>query len=100
MLFPFSQAKSFESAIADCTACLAVNSTYFNAFRPRARSHLAQEDWEAAVTDFKQAYDLAPEGSNDEAQLKKEVREAEQKLKRSKMKVRPLRAHSVPSCFR
>ncbi|BGP39502.1 hypothetical protein JCM10449v2_003453 [Rhodotorula kratochvilovae] len=78
--------KSYPSAIADCTACVALSESYFKAYRTRARAHLAQEDFDAALRDFKQAYDLAPQGSNDEAALKREVRDAEAKLKRSKMK--------------
>ncbi|BGP15680.1 hypothetical protein JCM10213_006149 [Rhodosporidiobolus nylandii] len=80
------RAKDYASAIADCDACLELNDGYFKALRTRARAYLAQEDWEAAVRDFKAAYEAAPEGSNDEAQLKKEVKDAEQKLKKSKMK--------------
>jgi hypothetical protein len=49
---------------------------------------LAQESFEAAVRDFEAAYQAAPEGSNDEAALKREVRDAKQALKKSKMKVR------------
>ncbi|GAA5977817.1 hypothetical protein JCM21900_000287, partial [Sporobolomyces salmonicolor] len=78
--------KSYPACIADCTACLALNSSYFKALRTRARAHLAQEEWEDAVRDFKKAYELAPEGSADERTLKGEVRDAEGKLKRSKMK--------------
>jgi hypothetical protein len=40
------------------------------------------------VRDFKQAYELAPAGSADESALHKEVKDAEAKLKKSKMKVR------------
>ncbi|GAA5904965.1 hypothetical protein JCM6882_002406 [Rhodosporidiobolus microsporus] len=80
------KAKSYASAISDCDACLVLNDGYFKALRTRARAHLAQEDWEAAVRDFKAAYEAAPEGSNDEAALKREVKDAEQKLKKSKMK--------------
>ncbi|GAA5823513.1 hypothetical protein JCM10212_005795 [Sporobolomyces blumeae] len=78
--------KSYDSAISDCTLCLTLNSQYFKALRTRARAYLAQDEFEDAVRDFKAAYELAPSGSNDEAMLKKEVQEAEQKLKRSKMK--------------
>ncbi|GAA6039908.1 hypothetical protein JCM8097_006794 [Rhodosporidiobolus ruineniae] len=80
------RAKNYESAVADCDACLALNDGYFKALRTRARAHLAQENWEDAVRDFKAAYEAAPEGSNDEAALKREVKDAEQKLKKSKMK--------------
>ncbi|GAA5904248.1 uncharacterized protein JCM6883_006424 [Sporobolomyces salmoneus] len=78
--------KDYPSAIQDCTICLDLNSSYFKALRTRARAYLAQEEYEDAVRDFKAAFELAPSGSNDESMLKKEVREAEQKLKRSKMK--------------
>jgi len=81
------QLKDYPSAISDCSACLELNSSYFKALRTRARAYLAQEEWEDAVRDFKAAFELAPSGSNDETMLKKEVREAEQKLKKSKMKV-------------
>jgi len=84
------QLKQYDSAISDCTTCLSLNSSYFKALRTRARSYLAQEEFEDAVRDFKAAFELAPSGSNDESMLKKEVREAEQKLKKSKMKVRSL----------
>lgn len=39
------------------------------------------------MRDFKQAYELAPAGSADEAGLQRDVRDAEVKLKKSKMKV-------------
>lgn len=81
-----AQTKAYESAISDCSACLNLDSSYFKAYRTRARAHLAQEDFEASVRDFKQAYELAPAGSNDEAALKREVRDAEAALKKSKMK--------------
>lgn len=83
----FVQLKQYDSAISDCTTCLSLNSSYFKALRTRARSYLAQEEFEDAVRDFKAAFELAPSGSNDESMLKKEVREAEQQLKKSKMKV-------------
>ncbi|GAA5941990.1 tetratricopeptide repeat protein [Sporobolomyces koalae] len=78
--------KEYASSISDCTLCLSLNSQYFKALRTRARAYLAQEEYEDAVRDFKAAFELAPSGSNDETMLKKEVKEAEQKLKRSKMK--------------
>jgi len=65
-----------------------LSPSHFKAFRTRARAYLAQEDYEAAVRDFKQAFELAPQGSADEQALKREVREAEAALKKSKMKVR------------
>jgi hypothetical protein len=46
------------------------------------------EEFEAAVRDFEKAYEMAPQGSNDEAALKKEVKDAKAALKKSKMKVR------------
>ncbi|GAA5834692.1 hypothetical protein JCM11251_003634 [Rhodosporidiobolus azoricus] len=80
------KAKNYPSAISDCDACLALNDSHFKALRTRARAYLAQEDFEAAVRDFKAAYEAAPEGSADEQALKREVKDAEQKLKKSKMK--------------
>ena len=81
-----SQLKKTTEALADCDACLAVAPTYFKALRTRGRIHLSTEDFEAAVRDLKQAYELAPTGSNDEASLSREVKDAEVKLKKSKMK--------------
>jgi tetratricopeptide (TPR) repeat protein len=82
------QTKDYTSAISDCDACLVLNDQYFKALRTRARAHLAQESFEAAVRDFEAAYQAAPEGSNDEGALKKDLRDAKQALKKSKMKVR------------
>ena len=45
------------------------------------------EDFEQAVRDFEKAYEMAPSGSNDEAALQREVKEAKTALKKSKMKV-------------
>jgi DnaJ family protein C protein 7 len=83
---PRPQAKSYDAAIADCSACLELDPSYFKAYRTRARAHLALEDYDSSLRDFKQAYELAPSGSSDEAALKREVREAEATLKKSKMK--------------
>jgi DnaJ family protein C protein 7 len=85
-----SQMKDYAAAIRECDACLVLNSTYYKALRTRARAHLAQESWEAAVRDFKAAYQAAPAGSESEAQLEADVFDAEQKLKKSKIKVRLL----------
>ncbi|GAA5905220.1 hypothetical protein JCM8208_000319 [Rhodotorula glutinis] len=82
----YLRAKNYASAITDCTTCVTLSPSHFKAFRTRARAHLAQEDFEAAVRDFKQAFELAPQGSADEQALKREVREAEAALKKSKMK--------------
>jgi tetratricopeptide (TPR) repeat protein len=82
---PRPQAKSYDAAIADCSACLELDPSYFKAYRTRARAHLALEDYDSSLRDFKQAYELAPSGSSDEAALKREVREAEATLKKSKM---------------
>mgnify|MGYP001568480373 FL=1 len=82
----YLKAKDFPSATADCDECLRLNSAYFKALRTRARVALATEDWEGALRDFKAAYELAPAGSADETGLKREVKDAEAKLKKSKMK--------------
>lgn len=80
--------KSFTEALADCNACLSVSASYFKALRTRGRVQLALEEWEAAIRDFKAAYELAPSGSADEAGLMRDVKDAEAKFKKSKMKVR------------
>ncbi|KAK4698598.1 hypothetical protein P7C70_g7674, partial [Phenoliferia sp. Uapishka_3] len=82
----YLKAKDYLKAIADCDECLRLNSQYFKALRTRARVQLAQEEWEGALRDFKAAYELAPAGSADENGLKREVKDAEAKLKKSKMK--------------
>lgn len=89
--------KKYPEALADCDACLLVSSKYFKALRTRGRVQLAQEEWEAAVRDFKAAYELAPAGSPDEASLQRELKDAEAKFKKSKMKVRPVRLTSFMS---
>ncbi|SCZ93931.1 BZ3500_MvSof-1268-A1-R1_Chr6-3g08998 [Microbotryum saponariae] len=78
--------KKYDEALGDCEACLTLQPQYWKAMRTKARICLAQEEWEGAVHAFKQAYEIAPAGSNDEAALKREVADAEAKLKRSKMK--------------
>ncbi|KDE07038.1 hypothetical protein MVLG_02616 [Microbotryum lychnidis-dioicae p1A1 Lamole] len=78
--------KKYDEALSDCEACLALQPQYWKAMRTKARVGLAQEEWEGAVHAFKQAYEIAPAGSNDEAALKREIADAEAKLKRSKMK--------------
>lgn len=55
--------------------------------RTKARIGLLNEDFEGALRDFKAAYELATTGSTDEAGLLREVKDAEIKLKKSKMKV-------------
>ncbi|KAI5479814.1 DnaJ family protein [Pseudohyphozyma bogoriensis] len=82
----YQKLKEPEKALADCDACLEINPSYFKALRTRARVHLSSEDFEAAMRDFKQAYELAPAGSADETSLKRELKDAEVKLKKSKMK--------------
>ncbi|SCV67397.1 BQ2448_5008 [Microbotryum intermedium] len=78
--------KKYDEALSDCEACLTLQPQYWKAMRTKARACLALEEWEGAVQAFKQAYELAPAGSNDEAALKREVADAEAKLKKSKMK--------------
>ncbi|KAM0752097.1 TPR-like protein [Meredithblackwellia eburnea MCA 4105] len=82
----YLKAKNYPSAISDCDECLRLSPSYFKALRTRARVALAQEDWEGAVRDFKAAHELAPAGSADETGLKREIKEAETALKKSKMK--------------
>jgi DnaJ family protein C protein 7 len=81
------QLKKTDEALTDCTDCLELNPSYFKALRTRGRIHLSLEAWEDAIRDFKAAYELAPAGSADESALGREVKDAEAKFKKSKMKV-------------
>ncbi|KAL8277416.1 hypothetical protein RQP46_010138 [Phenoliferia psychrophenolica] len=82
----YLKAKEYVKATEDCDECLRLSPSYFKALRTRARVQLATEEWEGALRDFKAAYELAPAGTADETGLKREVKDAEAKLKKSKMK--------------
>lgn len=79
--------KNTTAALADCDACIAASPKYWKALRTRGRVHISLEEFEAAVRDFKSAFELAPAGTPDEAALQREVKDAEIQLKKSKMKV-------------
>ena len=72
-------------AIADCTTALELDPGYTKPLRTRARSHLANEAYEEAVRDFKQACEESA-GTPEADSLRRELRQAELDLKRSKKK--------------
>ena len=82
-----SKLGNHQKTIDDCTTALEMDSGYVKALRTRARAYLAEEKYEEAVRDFKQALEesTVAGGREDEA-LKRELRSAEIDLKRSKKK--------------
>lgn len=77
-----------DGALADSNASLELMSTSYKALRTRARINMVLEDYQAAVNDFKASNEqVRIDGSQTEERgLKKELREAEIALKRSKTK--------------
>jgi DnaJ homolog subfamily C member 7 len=74
--------KEFDEAKADCDQALKLDPTYTKARRTRAKATGESGDWEQAVKDLKT---LAEENQSD-AELAKELRNAELELKKSKRK--------------
>ena len=77
-----SKIEQFEEAKADCDAALKLDPTYIKAKKTRAKITGEQGDWEQAVKDLKA---LVEENQGD-ADLAKELRNAELELKKSKRK--------------
>ncbi|KAF7289095.1 hypothetical protein HMN09_01357700 [Mycena chlorophos] len=79
-----------EEALEDTNASLELSPTSFKALRTRARIHLHLEEYDRCIADFKSAIQQAGmDGSAGEADvkaLKKELKDAELQLKRSKTK--------------
>ncbi|KAH8928219.1 DnaJ-domain-containing protein [Atractiella rhizophila] len=82
----YQRLKEWDLALADCNSCLAMDSSNFKALRTRARVYQAMENYEAAVQDFKAAFQESGDGSAEEGKLRNELREAELLLKKSKRK--------------
>ncbi|KAG8780259.1 hypothetical protein FRC15_009667 [Serendipita sp. 397] len=81
--------EKYEEALADLDVSLKLHPDGWKAVRTRARIHLAKDDYEQAISDFREALELAESGlGNDGAQneLREEIRKAEVLLKRSKEK--------------
>ena len=74
--------EQWEEAKADCDAALKMDPTYMKAKKTRAQIVGEQGDWEQAVKDLKA---LAEENPGD-ADIAKELRNAELELKKSKRK--------------
>ncbi|KAN0063670.1 hypothetical protein ACQY0O_003719 [Thecaphora frezii] len=82
-----SKLGQHEQTIKDCSMALEMDSGYIKALRTRARAHLASEQYEEAVRDFKKAVEESAVSGGAEAEsLKRELRSAEIDLKRSKKK--------------
>ena len=74
--------EQFDEAKADCDAAVKLDPTYMKAKRTRAKIVGEQGDWEQAVKDLKA---LAEDNQGD-AEIAKELRNAELELKKSKRK--------------
>lgn len=77
----YSKLNRHSNSISDCNSALELDPNYLKALRTRARSNLADEKYEDSVRDFKRAV----EEGGDES-IKRELRNAEIELKKSKKK--------------
>ncbi|CAO1621691.1 unnamed protein product [Sympodiomycopsis kandeliae] len=79
--------KSYDDALSDCNSTLALSPSYLKAIRTRARVHLALDNFEDSIKDFKEAIEnVSPSDSDAESTtraLKKELQEAEMLHRRS-----------------
>ncbi|CCX34376.1 Similar to DnaJ homolog subfamily C member 7 homolog; acc. no. Q9HGM9 [Pyronema omphalodes CBS 100304] len=78
----YTKLKQWSEAIADCDEALRLDSTYTKARKTRAKALGESGNWEEAVRELKAAAEADPA----DATLKKEVRNAELELKKSKRK--------------
>ncbi|EXJ89405.1 hypothetical protein A1O3_02472 [Capronia epimyces CBS 606.96] len=74
--------KEFEEAKTDCDQALKLDPTYMKARKTRAKATGESGDWEQAVKDWKALVEDNPS----DAELNKELRNAELELKKSKRK--------------
>lgn len=79
----FSRMGRHPEAIDDCTEALRFDPAYGKPLRTRARAYMTLEKYEEAVRDFKKAYDVATSTAEADS-LRREIRQAEIELKRSK----------------
>lgn len=77
-----SKIEQYDEAKEDCDAALKLDPTYIKARKTRAKITGEQGDWEQAVKDLKS---LAEDNAGD-ADIQKELRNAELELKKSKRK--------------
>lgn len=82
--------ESYDKALADLDVSLKLHTDNWKAVRTRARIHLAKDEFELAISDFREAAELAESGSgvgsSIQSELREEIRKAEVLLKRSKEK--------------
>lgn len=74
--------KQYDTAISDCDEALKLDPSYTKARKTRAKALGESGDWEGAVRDLKALAEANPEDGS----LRKEVRQAELELKKSKRK--------------
>lgn len=80
--------EKYDDALADLEISLRLYPDSWKAVRTRARIHLARDEYETAIQDFREAMELA-EGASEMAgvsDIREELRKAEVLLKRSKEK--------------
>ncbi|KAG8954533.1 hypothetical protein FRC03_011441 [Tulasnella sp. 419] len=80
--------KRHEEALQDTTESIELNPTSWKVFRTQAKIHLAMEEYEDAVRDFKAAQEQCKiDGSTAEQKaIAEDLKDAELQLKRSKTK--------------
>ncbi|KAF8458340.1 hypothetical protein BGX38DRAFT_559367 [Terfezia claveryi] len=74
--------KAWNEAIEDCDEALKLDPTYTKARKTRAKALGESGDWEEALREYKACLEATPEDST----LRKEIRNAEMELKKSKRK--------------
>lgn len=74
--------KAWKEAIADCDEALKLDPSYTKARKTRAKALGESGNWEEAVREYKAILETSPE----EPGLRKELRNAEMELKKSKRK--------------
>ena len=79
----YSKRAQYADAISDCSKALKLDSGFVKPLRTRARAYQESEQYEEAVRDFRRALD-ASAGTADADSVRRELRQAELDLKRSK----------------
>lgn len=74
--------KAWNEAIEDCDEALKLDPTYTKARKTRAKALGESGDWDEALREYKACLEATPEDST----LRKEIRNAEMELKKSKRK--------------
>lgn len=100
---------SYEKALVDLEVSLKLHPDNWKAVRTRARIHLAKDEFDQAISDLREASELADSSAgaapNVQSELREELRKAEVLLKRSKEKdyyskfIQPLKIIPVLTYF-